>query len=131
MGWISLSHSGDHLLLAWSARPIGVDLEAMERPVQALALVDRFFPPQERRQLQGLDGADLRRAVLESWVHKEAAIKWCGGSLAADLAHWSWDHRLRLLVDLRRRRAVPSRCELRRGWLCAAVGEAVDVAEWG
>lgn len=131
LGWISLSHSGEHLLLAWSPRPIGVDLEATERPVLARGLVDRFFPPEERRQLQGLDGVALRRAVLESWVLKEAAIKWRGGSLAADLRHWSWDHRRRLLVDLRRQQAAPCRCELRRGWLCAAVGEQVDIAEWG
>lgn len=130
-GWISLSHSGDHLLLAWSPRPIGVDLEASERPLLARALVDRFFPPEERRQLQGLEGAELRRAVLESWVLKEAAIKWRSGSLAADLRYWNWDHRRRLLMDLRCQQAAPHRCELRRSWLCAAVGEAVDRIEWG
>jgi phosphopantetheinyl transferase len=107
-----------------------VDLEAMERPLLARALVDRFFPPEERRQLQDLEGAELRRAVLESWVLKEAAIKWRSGSLAADLRYWSWDRRRRLLMDLRCQQAAPHRCELRRGWLCAAVGEAVDRILW-
>lgn len=130
-GWISLSHSGDHLLLGWSPQPIGVDLEAALRPLQARALVDRFFPPQERGQLRGLAEEELRRAVLESWVHKEAAIKWAGGSLAADLRHWCWDHRGRVLVDLRRRPVPASRCELRGDWLCAAVGESVHTADWG
>ncbi|MCP9917397.1 4'-phosphopantetheinyl transferase family protein [Cyanobium sp. ATX 6F1] len=132
-GWgsISLAHSGDRLLIGWSPRPIGVDLEDGQRRLQAAALAARFFPLQERRQLEALEPAQLRRAVLESWVHKEAAIKWSGGSLAADLRHWCWDHRLRTLLDLRGSAAPPCRCEQRQGWLCAAVGEGLESADWG
>ncbi|MGB7564889.1 MAG: 4'-phosphopantetheinyl transferase superfamily protein [Prochlorococcaceae cyanobacterium] len=130
-GWISLAHSGDRLLIGWSPQPIGVDLEDGERRLQAAALAARFFPLQERHQLEELDPAQLRSAVLESWVHKEAAIKWSRGSLAADLRHWGWDHHRRTLLNLRGLAAPPSCCEQRQGWMCAAVGEGVESADWG
>ncbi|MCP9849856.1 4'-phosphopantetheinyl transferase superfamily protein [Cyanobium sp. Morenito 9A2] len=130
-GWISLAHSGDRLLIGWSSQPIGVDLENRHRPLQAAALAKRFFPPQECRQLAGLDPAALRRAVLESWVHKEAAIKWSGGSLAADLGHWCWDHRRQVLLNLCGSAAPTSYIKECQGWLCAAAGEEVELVEWG
>lgn len=130
-GWISLSHSADRLLIGWSPWPIGVDLEDGERRLPAPALAARFFPPQEQRQLAELEPAALRRAVLESWVHKEAAIKWSGGSLAADLRHWCWDHRRRVLLDLRGSLPPTSHLVERQGWLCATVGEGVESIDFG
>ena len=91
-GWVSLSHSGDGLLLAYSRQPIGVDLEPLDRPLAAEGLMRRFFPPQEVAQLERLPAEERRHAVLCSWVLKEAAIKWQGTGLATDLRHWRPDH---------------------------------------
>jgi hypothetical protein len=64
-------------------------------------------------------------------VCKEAAIKWQGdGRLATDLAHWHWDG---ITAQLRHGRAgwqPPVSLWERDGWLCAAVGDAVDRGIW-
>ena len=130
-GFISLSHSGSGLLLAWSAQPIGVDLEWGQRPLLAEALAQRFFPAQERAQIEAMPAVVRERAVLESWVCKEAAIKWRGSSLATDLRHWQWDHQQQLLRHRLDGWAPPCRVVEREGWLCAAVGLAVAGAIWG
>jgi 4'-phosphopantetheinyl transferase len=131
LGWLSLSHSGDQLLLAWSLMPIGVDLEWGQRSLQAESLARRFFPAEEYERLLSLPAALRRRAFLESWVRKEAAIKWQGnGRLAADLAHWCWDDSLGTLRHDRAGWRPPVVLREREGWLCAAVGHAVDQGIW-
>ena len=130
-GSVSLSHSRDQLLLAWSPGAIGVDLEWQQRRIQAELLARRFFPPQEWLQLQRLPPPRRAAQVLESWVRKEAAIKWQRSSLATDLRHWQWcaEHqRLEHLLEGWQPRSV---CERRNGWLCAVVGEAAEQAIWG
>jgi phosphopantetheinyl transferase len=128
--FISLSHSGDGLLLGLSAEPIGVDLEIAARPLAADALMRRFFPPAEVRQLQCLEEAPRRQAVLTSWLLKEAAIKWRRSSLAAELAEWQLDHGTGQLRQLR----LGLEPEGRSGWLgpwgWAAVGAGVVRAQW-
>ncbi|MFZ9849335.1 MAG: 4'-phosphopantetheinyl transferase family protein [Vulcanococcus sp.] len=130
-GHVSLSHSGGQLLLAWSPAPIGVDLEWAQRPVAAAALARRFYPPQEAARLLALPAADQPRALLESWVRKEAAIKWQGSSLAADLRHWLWDADGGQLRHLLRGWAPPALCREWDGWLCGAVGDAAEAGIWG
>ncbi|MEB3263347.1 MAG: 4'-phosphopantetheinyl transferase superfamily protein [Synechococcus sp.] len=128
-GWVSLSHCPGALLTAWSPWPIGVDLEELDRPLVPLPLLRRHFPlPEQRELLQGPwaeDPALLRRAVLRSWVHKEAAIKWRGRSLAGELRHWCFGHAQGRLHQLQDHAAPP--CWSRRcgPWLLAAVGEGV------
>ena len=122
-GWVSLSHSGAVLLIGYSRYPIGVDLESTARPLQPAGLMRRFYPNAEQAQLQDLIGEELRRAVLTSWVLKEAAIKWRHRTLAAELALWFYDHgsgRLRHIGD----GAEPD-CSsaVQRGWRWGAVGE--------
>lgn len=129
-GWLSLSHSGGALLLGWSPQPIGVDLEWAERPLEAAALVRRYFPSPERLQLEGLEPSALRAAVLRSWVIKEAAIKWRRRSLAQELRHWCWDHERRRLRHLRDDLAPPVSLRRLGPWLCAAVGESMAMSHW-
>ena len=139
-GWVSLSHSGPMLLVAWSPWPVGVDLEPADRPLAASALARRFFPAVEWRQLQALPPEDLRRAVLASWLLKEAAIKWGRRSLASDLAHWRFDHGQGLLqhggdgialpwcLGEHRSPAGAGGALLRSRWRWSLVGEGADGA---
>jgi phosphopantetheinyl transferase len=131
LGCVSLSHSRDQLLLAWSPWAIGVDLEWQQRRIQAELLARRFFPPQEWLQLQRLTPPQRAAQVLESWVRKEAAIKWQRSSLASNLRHWRWcadRQRLEHLLEGWQPRSV---CERRNGWLCAVVGQAAEQTIWG
>lgn len=129
-GYVSISHSGDRLLLAWSPAPIGVDLERSDRPLQAELLAQRFFPPQEVEALMDLPLAQRAGRVLESWVRKEAAIKWRGSSLASDLRHWCWNHAQQELIHLEQGWKPDCAVHLRDGWCCAAVGDGVLSAQW-
>ena len=122
-GCLSLSHSGAALLLAWSPQPIGVDLEWLERPLAARALLERFFPAAERQQLQGWPAQALRRAVLRSWVHKEAAIKARHGTLAQELAHWCFDHRGGRVRHHKDAQPLESAEGVVDGWQWAAAGQ--------
>lgn len=132
LGCLSLSHSVGQLLLGWSPEPIGVDLEWAERSLWPEPLARRFFPGEECERLLALPAAERRRAFLESWVRKEAAIKWQGnGRLADDLAHWCWDARSSRLCHARAGWRPPVVLRERDGWLCAAVGEAVEQGIWG
>lgn len=129
-GHLSLSHSADQVLLGWSPLPIGVDLEWSGRPLAGSALARRFFPEPEVVWLLSLEPEDQRRALLESWVCKEAAVKWQGSSLARDLRHWSWDATQRRLLHLQRGLQPPVVCGERNGWLWAAVGDGVAHGIW-
>jgi len=130
-GFVSLSHSREQLLLAWSPWPIGVDLEWQARQIQAEGLASRFFPPQEWQRLQSLDPAERMEMVLESWVRKEAAIKWQRSSLASDLRHWCWNANLQQLQHLQQGWQPACLTQVRNGWLCAVVGEAAEQGIWG
>lgn len=129
-GHVSLSHSRGQLLLAWSPWPIGVDLEWEARPLLAEAVARRFFPAAEWQQLQRLPAETLRRAVLASWVRKEAAIKWQQGSIAQDLRQWLWDDNRAELLHLQQGWRPCCSLRLDHGWCCAVVGDAVDQGIW-
>ena len=96
-GSLSLSHASGALLIGWAPLPIGVDLEASDRSFDARALMQRFFQPAEQQQLASLAAEPLRRAVLRSWLAKEAAIKWRQRSIATELVAWDFDHQRGLL----------------------------------
>ncbi|MCP9809751.1 4'-phosphopantetheinyl transferase superfamily protein [Cyanobium sp. HWJ4-Hawea] len=123
-GWVSLSHSGDGLLIGYCPEPIGVDLERADRRLDAVTLLERFYPKEEAAQLRGLGGDSLRLAVLTSWVAKEAAIKWRRRSLAEELAHWCFDHRQCQLHHRVEGLTLSPRMGLQNGWLWAAVTPA-------
>ncbi len=129
-GAVSLSHSRDQLLLAWSPWRIGVDLEWQQRRIAAELLARRFFPPQEWQQLQSQSPPEREALVLESWVRKEAAIKWQRSSLATDLRHWHWCVAQQRLEHLLEGWQPPSVCVRRNGWLCGVVGQAAEQAIW-
>lgn len=82
----SVSHSGDYCMLAVRLdHAIGVDLEEVRDLPQAVDIAKSHFTPAESRALVVLQGAARRDAFFLWWVHKEAAVKALGLSLAANL----------------------------------------------
>ena len=84
-GYISFSHCHDALLIGWSPKKIGVDLERSDRAFAAKSLAKRYFCKADKIDLLQLNGEDLRIAVLQQWLRKEAAIKWQRGRLFKDI----------------------------------------------
>lgn len=130
-GFVSISHSGEQLLLAWSPWAVGVDLERRDRALQAELLAQRFFPTAETQALLALPAEARRLQVLRSWVRKEAAIKWMAASIAEELRHWYWDDTQQELIHLQRGLRPPSLCLESCGWLCGVVGDGADQVQWG
>jgi phosphopantetheinyl transferase len=116
-------------LISWAPLPIGVDLEAAARPLQARALMRRFFPPAEVEQLECLPPAGLQEAVLGSWVLKEAAIKWRRRRLAQELSAWWFDHGRGRLRHLGEGLCPEWHAGLVGGWRWGAVAQQLERVE--
>jgi len=94
-GWghISISHCCDALLIGWSSKKIGVDIERKDREFQAQKLSKRFFTQYENCEIEHLNPFQARELVLKRWVVKEAAIKWQSGKIATNLNQWIWKNK--------------------------------------
>lgn len=68
------------------AREVGVDAEAVGRPIDIGRLAARFFAPQEAAALERLDGPARVLAFFQHWTLKEAYLKARGLGLAVPLA---------------------------------------------
>ncbi len=77
----NLSHSAGRILAAFSSQPLGLDLEALSRRVNARALAARFFSPSEAAHVRSLDDAQARGVFLRYWVGKEATVKLSGDGI--------------------------------------------------
>ena len=93
MGYISMSHCSDALLIGWSSAKIGVDIERKDRKFQAHKLSKRFFSQHENCEIENLTPSQAREIVLKRWVIKEAAIKWQSGKIATNLNQWIWKNK--------------------------------------
>ena len=90
MGYVSLSHCKDVLLIGWSLMNIGVDIERSDRFFEAKKILNGFFSNDERNSFKDLDVNELNSETLKLWVRKEAAIKWQKGSIFNDLKKWNF-----------------------------------------
>ena len=128
-GWhLSLSHSRGAALAAMARQPLGVDLEASNRPV-APALARRFFSPQEAHALDALErerGSQwAQRHRLTCWLAKESLSKLLNQPLLPTLKSWRYDPDRQVLVHARGQ-VVPCRvgCSGQWSWGCCAMAPA-------
>jgi 4'-phosphopantetheinyl transferase len=81
----NVSHSHEVALYAFTRqRKVGVDLEYI-RPIEAEALVKRFFSEQEWCYFQTLPPNQQQSAFFRAWTQKEAYLKAIGEGLAYPL----------------------------------------------
>jgi len=92
-GYISMSHCSDALLIGWSSRKIGVDIERKDRQFQAEKLSKRFFTQYENSEIENLTPMQAKELVLKRWVVKEAAVKWQRGKIANNINQWIWKNK--------------------------------------
>ena len=93
LGYISMSHCSDALLIGWSSGKIGVDIERKDREFQANKLSKRFFSQYENCEIEDLTPIQTKEIVLKRWVIKEAAIKWQSGKIATNINQWIWKNK--------------------------------------
>ena len=83
-----MSHCRDALLIGWSRHKIGVDIERADRQFKFKNISDKYFLKERKKALSKLSGENLRLAILNLWVLKEAAIKCQKGTIFRDLSLW-------------------------------------------
>lgn len=79
--YFSLSHSDSVTVLAVSDKPIGVDIEVEDFGRDPEHIVERFFPPSFRQQVQQASAEEKQEIFLECWTKLEAALKADGRGL--------------------------------------------------
>jgi len=78
---VSISHSAGFVACAAGGVPVGVDLESLARPRDALALAEAVHSPAQRERLAALPAEARALAFLEWWTLKEAWLKARGRGL--------------------------------------------------
>ncbi|MEY4641712.1 MAG: hypothetical protein RLZZ227_1706 [Pseudomonadota bacterium] len=87
----NLSHTDSMLVLAVSHRhAVGVDVEAVTRKVELLALAQRYFTTQEYTAMLDMDPAAQRERFFTLWTLKEAWLKGRGLGLQIPLDDFSF-----------------------------------------
>lgn len=79
----SLSHSGELVVLAFAATPVGADVEEAH-DLAAVEEVSTSLHPREQDELAALDAAARASAFLRCWTRKEAYLKGTGEGLPGD-----------------------------------------------
>ncbi|SEF88838.1 4'-phosphopantetheinyl transferase [Thermomonospora echinospora] len=81
---LSVSHSGERVVVALTGGPVGVDVEEdAGRLTEGVA--GQLLGPDEAADLRDLGPAARRRGLLEYWTRKEAVLKATGDGLRVPL----------------------------------------------
>jgi 4'-phosphopantetheinyl transferase len=83
----NLSHSAGIIIAAFSANPVGLDVESARRTVQVEAIARKFFFDEEIRRLKISDASIKSLTFLRYWVCKEAIVKLSGDGIYHGLRH--------------------------------------------
>lgn len=81
----NLSHTRGQIFVVVSRSPIGLDVEAYDRPVRARELAEKFFHPDERVLFATGSDEERRELFLRMWVCKEAIVKLSGDGITHGL----------------------------------------------
>lgn len=82
----NVSHSGALVLLAFAAQAdVGIDVEKLDREVDADLIVRQAFSPEDQDAIAQAPEAERRLEFMTRWTCKEAAIKSTGAGLGVPL----------------------------------------------
>lgn len=89
----SLSHSGEYVVCAISDKPVGVDIEGVDRGIFApekkekmLSLVDKCLCPSEMETFASCPKEEIKELFLKYWTRKEAYSKAIGKGIGMDFS---------------------------------------------
>jgi 4'-phosphopantetheinyl transferase len=83
------SHTQDIGVIVTGRAPLGVDIEAVDRPMDYLQFAQRTFTEEEFLDISKERDDDLRLAIFNCWTGKESYIKALGLGLHKDLRSFS------------------------------------------
>jgi 4'-phosphopantetheinyl transferase len=79
--FVSIAHSGCHVLVGVAKSQIGVDVEQLRQAAPSPRLMARVCSPEELHVLEGMGDAERARAFMTVWARKEAYGKAIGRGL--------------------------------------------------
>ena len=130
-GWhLGLSHSRGAALVAMARQPLGIDLEASNRPIPA-ALVRRFFSSREADALEAMEREHgpqwAHRQRLAGWLAKESLCKLLHQPLLTTLKTWRYNPNRQTLTHVGGQ-VIPCRIGARGPWSwgCCSLAMAPD-----
>jgi 4'-phosphopantetheinyl transferase len=87
----NVAHSHGRLLIAVvRGHAVGIDVEKARPEVEIETIAERFFCPEETRQLRALEPGDARReGFFNCWTRKEAYLKAHGEGIAYGLERFA------------------------------------------
>ncbi len=86
MGYISISHCLDALIIIWNQEKVGIDIERSDREFKYGKIAKKYFHNNQSLH----ESTYSRKKILNQWCGIEAAIKLDKGSLAKDLKQWKY-----------------------------------------
>ena len=89
MGYISISHCKDALLIGWSLTEIGVDIELSNRIINSERIVYKIFNEKELKDFFSNKNGFLK-SFIKRWVIKESLLKWQKEFKWEDTTYWNW-----------------------------------------
>lgn len=92
LGYLSISHCNDIILLGWSENPIGVDIERSDRNISGKLLLEKYFLD-NKNFLTNFKGEIIKSKILDYWLIKESVIKLKKGNLFLELKDWDFDEK--------------------------------------
>jgi 4'-phosphopantetheinyl transferase len=81
----NLSHAGKWAVTVVAAHAVGVDIERIREDFATYEIAERFFAPEEVRELLALPADERVKAFFLCWTRKEAYIKARGQGLSIPL----------------------------------------------
>ena len=124
MGFISISHCKDSLLIGWSKSPLGVDLEMRERYFKLKKIYNKFVHEKENSLFLN-DCKKSKYLAMELWTLKEAAIKFYGHQEQTFLLDWICNFRKNSIKNNKHNIEIPSTTFQFMDWQIAIVSKKI------
>ena len=90
LGFLSLSYCKSALLIGWSEKKIGVDIERYDRSANTSLIAKKFFTEKEFQTLKKKDKLNNQK-FIKYWVIKESIVKHQNSSFTYTAKNWQWN----------------------------------------
>ena len=100
MGYLSLSHCKDAIVIVWHQDKIGIDIERTDRRFNHKKLADKYFFNTNKTIDKNLF---TRIQILNQWCAIEAAIKYDHGKISKDINYWQYFESKKELIHIKKK----------------------------
>lgn len=81
--FISLSHSGNCVMIAFSDQAVGLDIEQINPRKETTSIAGKVFTIEQQSYLHALPASQLESSFYQLWTYKEALVKALKGAVPA------------------------------------------------